>query len=68
MTTKAIGWGTDASDQPLKVMHFERRDLRPDDVAIKITFAGICHSDLHTCRNDWGHRFVIDMATMGEAE
>ena len=33
---------------------FERRALRPDDVAIKITYAGICHSDLHTCRNDWG--------------
>ena len=35
-------------------MEFERRALRPDDVAIKITFAGICHCDLHTCRNDWG--------------
>ena len=34
-------------------MEFERRALRPDDVAIKITYAGICHSDLHTCRNDW---------------
>jgi uncharacterized zinc-type alcohol dehydrogenase-like protein len=35
-------------------MEFERRALRPDDVAIKITYAGICHSDLHTARNDWG--------------
>ena len=35
-------------------MTFERRDLRPDDVAIKHHHAGICHSDLHTCRNDWG--------------
>jgi uncharacterized zinc-type alcohol dehydrogenase-like protein len=35
-------------------MEFERRALRPNDVAIKITYAGICHSDLHTCRNDWG--------------
>jgi uncharacterized zinc-type alcohol dehydrogenase-like protein len=43
MTTKAIGWGTDAADQPLKPMQFERRDLRDDDVAIKITFAGILH-------------------------
>ena len=41
-------------DQPLRPMDFERRALRPDDVAIKITHAGICHSDLHTCRNDWG--------------
>ena len=52
--TKAIGWGTYASDQPLQPIEFERRALRPDDVAIKITYAGICHSDLHTCRNDWG--------------
>ena len=35
-------------------MEFERRALRPNDVAIRITYAGICHSDLHTCRNDWG--------------
>lgn len=54
MPTVAKGWGTDAADQPLKPMTFERRDLRPDDVAIKITYAGICHSDLHTARNDWG--------------
>jgi alcohol dehydrogenase (NADP+) len=54
MATKAIGWGTKSADAPLEPMHFERRALRPDDVAIDITFAGICHSDLHTCRNDWG--------------
>ena len=52
--TIAKGWGTDAPDQPLRPMEFERRALRPNDVAIKITYAGICHSDLHTCRNDWG--------------
>ena len=54
MPTKAKGWGTDAADQPLRPMEFERRDLRDDDVAIEITYAGICHSDLHTARNDWG--------------
>jgi uncharacterized zinc-type alcohol dehydrogenase-like protein len=54
MPTQAKGWGTEGPDQPLKPMTFERRDLRPDDVAIKITYAGICHSDLHTARNDWG--------------
>ena len=50
----AKGWGTDGSDQPLRLMEFERRALRKNDVAIKITYAGICHSDLHVCRNDWG--------------
>ena len=52
--TTARGWGTDAPDQPLRPMEFERRALRADDVAIRITYAGICHSDLHTARNDWG--------------
>src|SRR6478752_9777910 len=52
--TIAKGWGTDAPDQPLRPIEFERRALRPDDVAIKITYAGICHSDLHTIRGDWG--------------
>ncbi len=54
MPTQAKGWGTDAADLPLKPMQFERRDLRPDDVAIRISHAGICHSDLHMARNDWG--------------
>ena len=32
----------------------ERRDVGPDDVLIDIKFAGICHSDIHTVRGDWG--------------
>src|SRR4051795_8045042 len=52
--TTAKGWGTDAPDQPLRPMDFERRAPRPDDVAIKITYAGICHSDLHPARTAWG--------------
>jgi uncharacterized zinc-type alcohol dehydrogenase-like protein len=32
----------------------ERRDLRPDDVRIAIAYAGICHSDIHTVREEWG--------------
>src|SRR4029453_5011668 len=32
----------------------ERRDLRPDDVRIDIAYAGICHSDIHTVRGEWG--------------
>ncbi len=74
MPTQATGWGTDAADQPLKPMQFERRDLRADDVAIKISHAGICHSDLHTCRNDWknsrypvvpGHEIVGTVTAVG---
>jgi alcohol dehydrogenase (NADP+) len=73
--TIAKGWGTDAPDQPLRPMEVERRALRPNDVAIKITFAGICHSDLHTCRNDWegsiypvvpGHEIVGTVTAVGD--
>ncbi|MEP7317074.1 MAG: NAD(P)-dependent alcohol dehydrogenase [Sphingomicrobium sp.] len=74
MPTQAKGWGTEAADQPLKAMTFERRDLRANDVAIKISHAGICHSDLHTCRNDWknsrypvvpGHEIVGTVTDVG---
>ena len=52
--TKAQAFGTQAADQPLKPMNIERRSLRPDDVAIDIDYCGVCHSDLHFARNDWG--------------
>ena len=41
-------------DQPFCVTTIERRDPRPDDVVIDIEAAGICHSDIHTIRNEWG--------------
>lgn len=44
----------DGPDQPFKVVEIERRDPRPDDVVIDIKAAGICHSDIHTIRNEWG--------------
>jgi len=54
MATKTKAWGTEGADQSLKPMTIERRDLRPDDIAIHISHCGICHSDLHQARNDWG--------------
>ena len=33
---------------------FERRDPKPNDVQIEILYCGVCHSDLHTARNEWG--------------
>ncbi|GGF90812.1 NAD(P)-dependent alcohol dehydrogenase [Paenibacillus abyssi] len=39
---------------PFKLTTIERRDLKPHDVLIEIKFAGICHSDIHTARGDWG--------------
>ena len=34
---------------------FTRRDLRPNDVQIEILYAGICHSDIHQVREEWGN-------------
>jgi alcohol dehydrogenase (NADP+) len=39
---------------PLTPTTIERRDLGPHDVLIEIKYAGICHSDIHTARGDWG--------------
>lgn len=39
---------------PLEPFSFDRRAPRPDDVAIEILYCGVCHSDLHFVRNDWG--------------
>lgn len=39
---------------PFKRTTIERRDLKPHDVLIEIKYAGICHSDIHTARGDWG--------------
>jgi uncharacterized zinc-type alcohol dehydrogenase-like protein len=39
---------------PLEPTTIQRRDLRPDDIAIDIAFAGICHSDIHMVREEWG--------------
>ncbi|HMJ08173.1 MAG TPA: NAD(P)-dependent alcohol dehydrogenase [Pyrinomonadaceae bacterium] len=43
-----------SATSPLKLMKFQRRALGPKDVAIKILYCGVCHSDIHTIREDWG--------------
>jgi alcohol dehydrogenase (NADP+) len=48
------GYAAQAATEPLKPFSFERRDPTPDDVQIDILFCGVCHSDLHTARNEWG--------------
>ena len=55
MATTAKAWGVTGADRPVEAMEVERRSLRPEDVAIRITHCGICHSDLHQARNDWGN-------------
>lgn len=42
------------ADQPLRTGQVELRDLQADDVKIEILYCGVCHSDLHMARNEWG--------------
>ncbi|GAB3668566.1 NAD(P)-dependent alcohol dehydrogenase [Actinocorallia lasiicapitis] len=43
-----------SATEPLAPTTIERRDLGPHDILIEIKYAGICHSDIHTVRGDWG--------------
>jgi len=49
-----IGYAAQTPQSPLAPWTFNRRDLRPNDVAMEVLYCGVCHSDLHTARNDWG--------------
>jgi alcohol dehydrogenase (NADP+) len=42
------------ADLPLSPFELERRDLGPKDVQVEILYCGVCHSDIHTARNEWG--------------
>ena len=48
------GYAATSADSPLAPFAFERRDPTPRDVRIAILFCGVCHSDLHTARSEWG--------------
>ena len=51
---KTYGYAAFDTTSPLAPYAFERRALRGNDVAMEILYCGVCHSDLHTARNDWG--------------
>jgi uncharacterized zinc-type alcohol dehydrogenase-like protein len=48
------GYAATTPDTPLAPFSFERRDPGPRDVQIEILYCGVCHSDLHRARNEWG--------------
>lgn len=50
-----IGYATASPTGELRPFKFERRELKPNDVLIKIFYCGICHSDIHLARNEWGN-------------
>jgi len=50
-----LAYGAESATSAIAPLTIERRDPKPHDVEIEILFCGICHSDLHTARNEWGN-------------
>ncbi|MBQ0788074.1 MAG: NAD(P)-dependent alcohol dehydrogenase [Oceanihabitans sp.] len=75
-TTSIKAYGTISPEADLKSLVINRREVTPEDVEIDILFCGVCHSDLHFARNDWGmtqypvvpgHEIVGKVVTTGAA-
>ena len=54
MTTTAQAYAAESATGPLVPITIERRDVGAHDVLIDIKYSGICHSDIHTVREEWG--------------
>lgn len=73
---KVLGYAAKTPTAPLAPFTFDRREPRPDDVVIEILYCGVCHSDLHQARNDWGfseypivpgHEVIGRVASVGDS-
>jgi alcohol dehydrogenase (NADP+) len=72
---QAKAFGAEAADLPLKQLNINRRNPTSHDVEIEILYCGVCHSDLHTVRNEWrntvypsvpGHEIVGRVVSVGD--
>lgn len=72
--SKIKAYGAQTATSPLAPLEIERRKLGADDVQIEILYCGVCHSDLHTARNEWkntlyptvpGHEIVGRITAVG---
>ena len=72
--TKVKAYGAQSATSPLAPLEIERRSPSADDVQIEILYCGVCHSDLHTARNEWkntlypsvpGHEIVGRVTAVG---
>lgn len=52
-THRVKAFGTEAPEADLQQMNIDRREVTAKDVEIDILYCGVCHSDLHTARNEW---------------
>ncbi|MDT0396368.1 NAD(P)-dependent alcohol dehydrogenase [Streptomyces edwardsiae] len=53
------GWQADGATAELRRTTLERRDLRPDDLAVRVDYCGVCHTDLHAVRAHDGGRALV---------
>jgi uncharacterized zinc-type alcohol dehydrogenase-like protein len=76
LATQVRAYGALNSTAPIHAMTIERRALLPDDVAIDILYCGVCHSDIHMVRGEWGkqvypmvagHEFVGRVTAVGHS-
>jgi uncharacterized zinc-type alcohol dehydrogenase-like protein len=51
---KSFGYAAQDKTSPLTPFHFDRREPGPKDVVVAIDYCGICHSDIHQARDEWG--------------
>lgn len=74
--TTILGYAAQDSSKPLAPHRFQRRAVGTHDVQIDILYCGVCHSDLHTARNEWkntlypsvpGHEIVGKVTAVGSA-
>lgn len=73
--TKTLAYATQQATSPLAPFSIDRREPGPHDVQIEILFCGVCHSDIHTARNEWkgtvypfvpGHEIVGRVTQVGK--
>ncbi|GAB7125956.1 NAD(P)-dependent alcohol dehydrogenase [Silvimonas sp. JCM 19000] len=55
MALNIRGYAAQSATSPVAPFSFNRRDLRANDVDIEILYCGVCHTDLHVARNEWGN-------------
>src|SRR5450759_2752011 len=72
---KSKAYAAHSASSLLVPFEIQRRDPGPEDVQIEILYCGVCHSDLHTARNEWkntvypavpGHEIVGRVAAVGD--
>jgi uncharacterized zinc-type alcohol dehydrogenase-like protein len=74
--TQSWGYAAQQATTPLAPFSFSRRDPKEHDVAIQIEYCGVCHSDIHSTRNEWknavypmipGHEIIGRVTAVGSA-